>query len=94
MEMLPNVRGRKRADAIACGLVPEWTICGTEHPVPYGKLRREVLIVGHIVVGMMPAMHLGTVDDVLQSSTANVDIGMNVHPPYCIDAAFDNGHFR
>src|SRR5262249_21640177 len=43
---------------------------------------------------VMPAMHLRAVEEALQPPRADVDVGMNVHPPRRVDDLLEHDHLR
>ena len=83
------VREVRIAQAVAFGFAIPGEEGGAEYPVPQGELGAEVLVVGVVVGGVVPAVHFRSVQDVLQRSGANVDVAVNVHPPNCVDCRLD-----
>ena len=74
-------------------LLPPRQIGRPEDPVPDGEFSRIIGIKDRSVVRMVPLMHLGPIDEVLQFTTSDIDIGVNIHPPYRIYQRLDR-HYR
>lgn len=68
--------------------------CRAENPVPPGKFGGKVGVSVPHFIGMVPAVHLWSVDDVLEKAGFHIDVGVNPHSPDSVDRSFENGDFR
>ena len=69
-------------------------VCCAEDPVPHGKLRREVYVRHSLIVGMVPSVHLWSIDDLLEPSRRYIYVRVDVHPPDGFNAALEKYNFR
>src|SRR6478609_4342255 len=87
------LRVARLLQAVGAGLVLR-QVRGAEQPIPNRELRREVLARYLELSRVVPAVHLGAVQDALYEANPHVEVRVDVHAPHRVEGGFHEGHLR